>query len=599
MRRVSHYALESIFLGSYNGVIVNNDRLAKIFLEMAELLEMREVPFKPRAFEKASRAISSLGDDVGKMYKDGGLKALEKIPGIGKGIAGRIEEFLQRGTIKEYQELKKEMPVDVAGLTAIEGVGPRLIQLLYKKLRITNVSQLEKAARAGKLRVLPRVGEKLESKILRSIAFHRRTIGRFLLGDVLPLARAIETHLRAVKGVREVMLAGSARRWQETVGDLDFLAIAKKPEDVTAAFTRFPEVRHVYSRGKTKSAVRLAAGIDADLRVVKPESFGTALQYFTGDKSHNIAVRAIAAQKGYKLNEYGLYKGKRLVAGREEKEIYEMLGLSWMPPEMRLNIGELDLAKKRRIPRLVELHDIKGDLQVQTDWTDGENSIEEMARAARLLGLSYIAITDHTKGLAMTGGADEKKLQRQMNAIDRLNKKNLGIAVLAGAEVNITKDGGLDIADTMLEKLDVVGAAVHSHFRLSKKEQTERVIRAMSNPHVDIIFHPTGRLIHAREPIELDMEEIFQAAKHTNTLLEIDAFPSRLDLRDEHIRAAREFGVRFVVDTDAHAAPQLSLMEYGIGQARRGWCEKKHIINTLPLEKFLALMRTPKAKRKF
>lgn len=577
----------------------DNHEIGRILFDISELYAMQGAEFKPRAFERAAESVRSYEENIAMLYKKGGRRALEKIPGVGKGIAERIEELLKTGHIKEYIRLKKKMPVDIAGLSAIEGIGPQLIKLLYEKLNIKNVAELERAARAGKLRRLPRMGEKLEQKILKGIVFQKSSAGRFLLGDILPLADALTQRLLRIAGVSKVALAGSARRWQETVGDLDFLVTAAHPKKVMDTLARFPEVAHVYAHGETKTNVRLRAGIDMDVRVVAPSSFGAALQYFTGSKTHNVALRKIAIAKGYKLNEYGLYKGTRKVAGRTEEEIYHKLGMSWIPPEMRLDAGEIELARKGRIPRLVELSDIAGDLQVQTDWTDGTDTIETMAREAKRRGWKYIAITDHTRELAMTGGADEKKLLHQMRTIDRLNKKGLGIRILKGAEVNITKDGGLDIRDGVMAQLDIVGAAVHAHFHLPQREQTARVIRAMENPHVDILFHPTGRLIGRREPIALDMKEIFKTAKRTNTILEIDAIPNRLDLHDGHIREARALGVKFAIDTDAHAAAQYAVMQYGVGQARRGWCEKEHIINTLPLGKLLRELGKPKEKRKW
>ena len=575
-----------------------NREIARILREMADMFAMQNVQFKPRAFERAAQSVETRAEELRDEYQKGGIAALERIPGIGKGIAERIEELFVTGRISEYGRMKKHMPVDIAGLSAITGVGPQLIRLFYQKLGITSVAQLERAAQKGKLRALPRVGEKLEKKILQSIAFHKRARGRFLLADVLPLAQSIEARLCALREVQRCAVAGSVRRWEETVGDLDILAVAKNPERVMDVFVRMPEVKQVYARGATKTNVRLHGGMDADLRVVGEKSFGAALQYFTGNKAHNIALRTIATRKGYKLNEYGLFKGKRMIAGRTEQDVYRALDLQWLAPEVRLGGDELLRAAKRTsLARLVELADIKGDLQTQTDWTDGKDTIEEMARSAKALGWEYIAITDHTRALAMTGGADEKKLLRQITAIARVNNKRPGVRVLSGAEVNIAKDGGLDIADAVLAKLDVVGAAVHSHFGLPEKEQTARVIRAMENPHVDILFHPTARIIQRREPIALDMEKIIRAARRTNTLLEIDASPSRLDLRDEYIRLALQIGARLVIDTDAHAASQYAFMQYGVGQARRGWCEKKHIINTLPLKALLRELRKPKEKR--
>jgi len=574
---------------------VKNQELAKILFEFAELYEMQGTLFKPRAFERASEALAALDRDVEDIYKKEGLQGLQEIPAVGRGIAERIAEYLKTGRIREYDALKRKFPVDIAGLSSIEGVGPKLIKLLYQKLNIKNVSELEKAAKAGKLRVLPRMGEKLEKKILKGIDFKKEGGGRFALGEILPMAREIKERLLKVKGVRAVELAGSLRRWQETIGDLDILAISEEPEKIADYFAKMPEVAHVYAHGDTKVMVRLnppaGGGIDADLRVVPAQSFGAALQYFTGNKDHNVEVRKIAIKNGYKLNEYGLFRGKKIIAARSEEEIYEKLGMETPPPEIRLNDGEIEAALSHNIPKLIGYGDLRGDLQIQTSWTDGKNSIEEMAQEAEKIGHEYIAITDHTKSLAMTGGSDEKKLLRQMAEIDKIQKKFKKIKILKGAEVNILKDGTLDIKDEVLAKLDVVGAAVHSLFNLSKAEQTKRIIKAMENPHLDILFHPTGRIINRRKPYEVDMEAIIKAAKRTGTILEIDAHPWRIDLKDEHIKMAREAGVKMVIDTDAHSIGELHYLEYGIAQARRGWCAKKDIINTLPLKDFLEALK--------
>ena len=576
--------------------MVKNAEIAKILYELAMLYEMKGVPFKPRALERASETIDSLARDVADIYKKGGVKELQKIPGVGLGIAEKIEEYLKSGHVKEYENMKKKFPVDIAGLSSIEGVGPKHIAFLYEKLKIKTVSDLERAAKAGKLRGLPRMGEKLEAKILKGIAFKHEGGGRFGIGEVLPLARSLKARLSKIPGVETIEIAGSIRRWQETIGDLDFLVISESPEIITNAFSKIPEVDHVYAKGPTKVMVRLKTGIDADLIVLPKKSFGAALQYFTGSKDHNVEVRKLAVKKGWSLNEHGLTKGKKVIASETEKEIYKKLGMPQVPPpEIRLNKGEIDAALLKKLPKLIGYGDLKGDLQIQTSWTDGKNSIEEMAREAERLGYEYIAITDHTRSLAMTGGADEKKLERQMAEIEKINakfkKQNSKLTILKGAEVNIMKNGSLDIDDKTLAKLDVVGAAVHSLFNLSREEQTARIIKAMENPNVDIIFHPTGRIINKRKPYEVDMEKIIKAAKRTKTILEIDAHPWRLDLKDEHIRMAREAGVKMVIDTDAHSVPEMHYLEYGIAQARRAWCEKKDIINTLPLKEFLKALK--------
>ncbi len=568
---------------------MKNQEIAKILYEVAQYLEMKDVPFKPRAYDKAAHSVEALEEDINDIYKRGGMKALEEIPGIGKGIAERIEEYLRTGRVKDYERLRKEMPVDIESLTAIEGVGPKMVKVFYQKLGIKNVSDLEKAAKAGKIRKLEGFKEKTEENILKGIEFLKLSRGRFLLGNILPLVREIEARLSKLKEVKKIALAGSIRRWKETVGDGDIQIVSDKPQKVMDFFVSLPEVIHIYGKGHTKSSVKLKNGMDLDLRVVPEKSFGSAMQYFTGNKYHNIALRRIAIKKGYKLNEYGVFKGKKQIAGKSEAEVYKVLGMDWIPPEMRTNSGEITAAQKKALPKLINYGDLRGDLQIQTKWTDGANSIEEMAREAQKLGLEYIVITDHTKSLAMTGGCDEKKLLRQMTYIDKLNPKfkKKKFKILKGAEVNILKDGSLDIKDEVLAKLDVVGASVHSHFNLSREDMTKRVMRAMENPNVDIIFHPTGRIINKRKAYDLDIDQIIKVAKKTRTVLEANAYPNRLDLKDEHIRKCVEAGVKLAIDSDAHSILHIKYLEYGIAQARRGWAKKTDIINTQPLGKLL------------
>ena len=591
---------------------MDNQDIADVLNEMAVLLDMEGVAFKPRAYEKAALGAESLAGAIQDIYKEGGLRALEGIPGVGRGIARHIESLLKKGSFGEYRALKKKYPVDVAGLVAVEGVGPKMVKILWQKLGIKNLSGLEKAARAGKIRSLPHFGEKSEKKILKGIEFLKSSGGRRVLGFMLPEIRGMEKMIRSFPEVDRAEVAGSVRRMKETIGDIDILAVSKKPEKVMERFISLPIVAHVYGHGPTKTNVRLKNGLDADLRVVPEESWGAALNYFTGSKEHNVALREIAIKKGWKLNEYGLYKVQSSkfkvqndksklknreiqIAGRTEEELYQKLGMRYIEPEMREMTGEIEASRVGRLPRLIGYGDLKGDLQVQTDWTDGENSIEEMAAAAKEAGLDYIAVTDHTKSLAMTGGADEKKLLRQMKEIDRLNAafrvQCLGFRVLAGAEVNIRKDGTLDIADEVLEKLDVVGAAVHSHFHLTRAEQTKRVIRAMENPHVDIIFHLTTRVISKRGPIELDVNAVIATAKRTGTILEIDALPDRLDIRDEYVRKCVEKGVKMSIDSDAHSVLHFKYLEMGIAQARRGWATKNDIVNAWPVEKMLGFLK--------
>ena len=575
-----------------------NQEIAKIFKEMAILLEIKEVPFKPQAYEKVAYVVGLLQEDLGDIYKDRGLEGLERIPGVGAGIAGHIEEYIKTGHVKNYDKLKKELPVDIEGLRSVEGIGPKMILKLYKELRVRNLGDLEKEAKAGRIRDIAGLGVKSEEKIIKGIEFIKKSAGRLILGFNMPVFRSILEKIKKVEGVKVAEFAGSVRRMQETVGDLDILAISTKPSKVMDFFVSMPEVEAVHEHGPTRSSVRLKIGIDADLRVLPPESFGAALQYFTGDKYHNIQLREIAIKQGYKLSEYGLFRlnsnsGSRASGIITEEKIYEKLGLEWMPPEIRTNHGEFEAAKTGRLPKLIGYDDLKGDLQVQTDWTDGENSIEEMAETAQKAGLEYICITDHTKSLAMTGGSDEKKLLEQMAAVDEINREfeSLKFKVLKGTEVNIMKDGTLDIDDETLAKLDVVGAAIHQNFNMSEEDMTKRITRAMENPHIDIIFHSTGRLINKREPYKVNVEELLRVAKRTKTVMEIDAFPDRLDLKDEYIRKGVEMGVKFSIDSDAHHISHFQYLEYGIAQARRGWAEKTDIINTRSCQEMLKLLK--------
>jgi len=569
----------------------SNKEISKILYEIGEYLGIKGIQFKPRAYEKAGYSVENLEEEVSEIYKKGGFKAVENIPGVGVSIAKKIEELIKTGHLKYYEKLKKSLPVKIGELSSIEGVGPKMIFKLYKKLKVKNINDLEKAAKIGKIAKIAGLGKKTEEKILKGIEFLRKSGNRFILGSILPQARLIEDRLRNLKEVDRAAIAGSIRRMQETIGDLDILVTSEKPEKVIDFFVSMPEIVHIYSKGNTKTMVRLKNGMDADLRVVPDKSFGAALQYFTGDKRHNITLRILAEKKKYKLNEYGLWRGKKLIAGRTEEEIYRALGMATPPPEIRTDSGEIQAALKNKLPKLIDYGDVKGDLQVTTDWTDGENSIEEMALVAQEIGLEYIAITDHTKSLAMTGGADEKKLLKQIAEIDRIQKKFTKIKVLKGAEVNILKDGSLDIKDKVLARLDVVGIAVHSHFNLPRSEQTKRIVKAMRNKNADILFHPTGRLIQKRGPYDVDVEEIMKAAKETGTILEIDADPYRLDLKDEYIRKAVEAGIKLAIDADAHSKNSFHYLEYGIAQARRGWAAKNDIINTRPWPEVLKLLK--------
>jgi len=569
---------------------MSNFDVVKVLSEIAIFLEMDEVQFKPRAYEKAARSIEALEEDVEEIYKKGGIKALMEIPGVGRNIAGKIEELIKTGKLKYYEELKKKVPVDLENLSRIEGLGPKKIKILWQKLKIKNIDDLEKAALAHKISKLPGFKEKTEQNIIKGIEFAKKSKGRYVLGFALPLIRDIESRLRNLPEVKKVLVAGSVRRMKETIGDADFLVISDKPKKVMDFFTSMPEVIDVIGKGGTKSTVKLKTGMDADVRVLQEESFGAALQYFTGNIDHNIAMRRIAQEKGWKLSEYGLFQGSEQIDAKTEEEVYEKLGLQWIPPELRENTGEIEAAMNNNLPKLIDYKDLKGDLQANSNWTDGANSIKEMAEEARKIGLQYIVITDHSKSLAMTGGLDEKMLLKQGREINKLNEQIDGIRILRGVELNILKDGSLDIIDEVLEKLDFVGAAVHSHFNLSKEEMTKRVLKAIENPNVDFLCHPTTRQIQRREPIQLDVEKIIEAAKDNGTILDIDSYPDRLDLKDEYIRKAVEIGAKLGVSSDAHSVVQLHYLELGIAQARRGWATAKDIVNTRKVEEFLKML---------
>jgi len=570
---------------------MKNQDIARIFQEIALYLEMQEENvFKIRAYENAAVSIGSMAEDVEEIYRKGGVKALQELQGIGRGLAEKIEEYLKTGRIKYYEELKKAIPVDLSSLSNIEGLGPKKIKLLYKKLNVRNIEDLQRAAKSGKIRFIPGFGEKTENNILKSIGFRTRSQGRFTIFEIDPVVARIEAIMKSVKGVKNIVVAGSYRRRKETIGDIDILAVSSDRRPVMDAFTSMKNVAAVYGKGNTKSTVRLAEGIDADLRVVEQKSFGAALNYFTGSKDHNVALRKIAIAKGLKLNEYGLFRGKKQIAGESEQDLYKALGLRYIEPELRENAGEIDASRKNSLPDLIRYDDLKGDLQIQTEWTDGSASIEEMAVTAKKMDLEYILITDHTKALAMTGGLDEKKLKKQGEEIDKVNKKLDGMTILKGAEVNILKDGSLDINDKALKDLDIVGVSIHSNFNMPRAEMTKRILKAIENPNVDIFFHPTGRILKKREPYDVDMEKIIDAAKATGTVLEVNSL-ERLDLKDEHVRMAVKAGAKLAINSDAHSPSHFAALPIGIAQARRGWAEKKDVINAWPLEKMRKMLK--------
>jgi DNA polymerase (family 10) len=606
---------------------MKNANIASILRDIAFLLEMEEgednsnIVFKIRSYKRASDIIANLSSNVEEVYATHGLKGLMQIPSVGKAIALKIEEYLTTGKIQYLDELKSKTDIDIDGFYGLEGIGPKTIKIVYDKLGIRDLSGLEKAASGGKLRSIRGFSEKKEEVILKKIQLFKKGRSRYLLGEVYPLIKQIETRLLKFNGVKNAVVAGSFRRMKETVGDIDFVVACNDVEKVMDYFVSMPEIDEVLGKGSTKTFVRLNNGMDADLLVVPEESFGSALQYFTGSKEHGVAMRKIALAKGLHLNEWGIFdNSQHRIAGSTEEEVYQTLDLEWIPPEMRENLGEVELAKKgaKGLPKLIEYNDLKGDLQVHSNSTDGTMSIEEMASAANeKFGLQYIVITDHTKSLKLTNGLDEKQLLDQANRIaevnDRIKRlpdktdrqhinevdsaastprtKANNFRILSGAEVNIMRDGSLDIANNVLDKLDTVGAAIHSNFSQPIEVQTDRLIKAARNPSVDIIFHPTGRRINKREGYPVNIEKLVDIANDTNTILEIDAHYDRLDLKDEYVRMAIQKGVKLVIDSDAHHPVHFGFLKFGIGQARRGWAEKSNILNTMPVDELLGCLK--------
>lgn len=569
---------------------MKNQELAQLLFEIGEFLELQEIPFKPQAYQQAALALDNLEEDILDIYKKDGLKGLKNIPAVGESIALKIEEYLKTGKIKYYEQLKKSTPVEVDELTKIEGLGGKRIKRLYNELGVRTVKDLERAVAEHKVASLFGFGPKMEKNIAEAIGFLKKSKGRFLLKEVLSDVERIEDKFRKMKGVENVSAAGSVRRRKETVGDADFLVSIRDASDkylvekIMKAFVSMEGVVKIVSKGETRSSVKTGSGLDMDLRLVPSSSFGAALQYFTGSKEHNIALRKIAIKQGYKLNEYGLFRKERKIKGETEEEIYEKLGLDWMPPEIRENMGEIEAARERKLPKLIELKDIKGDFHCHSDWDGGDNSIEDMVKQAKGLGYEYLGISDHTRFLRIENGLDEKRLMEQNRYIKKLNEKLIGFKVLHGAEVNILNDGSLDINEETLKKLDYVCVGVHSNFKMPEKEMTERIIRAMKKPYVNILNHPTGRILQRREGFNVDMEKIFKAAGQYNVILEINS-SERADLSAEHARRAKEYGVKLVVGTDSHDKHQMPNMKFGIYQARRGWLEKKDVVNAYSLEK--------------
>ncbi len=573
---------------------MENKEIAQVFKRIAAILEIKGGnPFRIRSFERSAQIIEDLPFGAADAVA-GDIGPLKSTSGIGEGSLSKIREIVATGTCQELIDLTSEVPASLLELMKLQNLGPKRINQFWRVLGIVTIDALEAAARGGRLRQLSGMGEKSERKLLESIDAYRRRHGRARLDVGKTISDSIVDHLRERAPVRRVAAAGSVRRRRETIGDIDILVTTNSPQAAVDAFLQHPEVEEVVAQGPTKTSVRLKAGLSCDLRVVEDDSFGAALQYFTGSKEHNVVLRERAKRKGLKISEYGLFRideeSEEKLAGENEVEIYRLLGLQFVPPELRENRGEIEAAEER-LPVLLERGDLRGDLHMHTLYSDGKSSLEEMAEAGRRLGYEYIAVTDHSQALAMTGGLDEFRLARQGEDIDAFNAANPGIRVLKGIEVDILEDGGLDLSDEALSRLDIVVASVHSQFNLTRREMTLRVCRALGHPCVNVLGHPTGRILLQRDGYPLDIEEVLRQARENGVCLEVNSLPKRLDLSDVHCRMARDLGVRLAVNSDAHHRDSLGLVGFGVDTARRGWIGPGDVINTLPLPRLTALLK--------
>ena len=568
---------------------VQNAEIAQMFDQTAELLEIKgDNPFRSRAYRNAARVIERLPKSIGTLLKAG--EDLSELPGIGKDLAGKIAAIIATRHFDVLDKLKRELPGDLGEIAALPGLGPKRVKLLYDKLRVRSLEDLRRVVKSGRLRELRGFGAKSEQKLAAALG-KPQAEKRFKLSEAEAEAEALLSHLRSSASGGQVIVAGSYRRRRDTVGDLDVLMVAPHGAAAGNRLAKYENVADVLAHGPTRTTVRLRSGLHVDLRVVPKASYGAALMYFTGSKAHNIALRALANDHAWKLNEYGLFAGQRRLAGASEEEIYRKLGLEFIPPEMREDRGEIKLARTGRLPKLITLADIRGDLHVHSNWSDGRAEIAEMAAAAKARGYVYMALTDHSRHVTIAHGLDAERLGRQLDQVDRLNDRLDGFTVLKGAEVDILADGSLDLPDRVLSRLDLVVAAVHYKFDLTRKAQTERVISAMDNRHVSIIAHPTGRLIGERDAYDIDMEAVIAAAGERGCHLELNADPDRLDLNDIQVHAAKEAGVKIAISTDAHSTGGMDNIRFGIDQARRGWLEADDVINTLPLARLKKLLK--------
>jgi len=577
-------------------LLLKNHEIASLFERIADIMELKgENTFRINSYRKAARVIGDLTEDIEEITK---TQKLTDIPGIGKGTAEKILEYINTGKMSKYEEVKKGVSEETVGLMQIPGLGPKTVSLLSRELGIVGLRDLENALQAGKLKGLFGIGEKKIENIAKGIELFKISQQRISIGLAYPIVKRIIAELQRNPHMKDIQAAGSLRRMRETVGDIDILVSGAKGAEIVKAFANMRGVTQVLAAGDTRGSVRVEEGVQVDVRVVCEDDFGSALQYFTGSKEHNIHLREIAKKKGFKINEYGIFKGDKKVGGRFEQEIYRILGMDWIPPELRENRGEIEAAQKGTLPNLIKLSDIKGDLHNHSNWSDGTPTLEEMAVHAMKMGYQYLAVSDHSRSLHVANGLKEEELLEEIEEIDRLNKKFNGFTLLKASEVDIKADGTLDYPDKLLEKLDVVVASIHSGFKQGREKITERMVAAIHNHYVNIIAHPTGRLISKREGYEIDMDKVIGACSETGTALEINCYYDRLDLNDINCRKAKESGVMIAISTDAHHVNQMWMMELGVGIARRGWVEKKNVINTLFIDKLKAFCLKKRGRNK-
>lgn len=558
---------------------VHNVEIASILNNLADLLEIEGAnPFRVRAYRNAAETVQNLSRSVADMVATG--EDLSLMPGIGEALAKKLKEIVETGQLSALQKEEKRVPPSLRDLLKIPMLGPKRVHLIHKKLKIIDRNGLEQSAKSGKLRKLPGFGEKIEQTVLKYFEQEKQVKERMSLAVATQMVQPLLKYLRSVKGVKDLVPAGSYRRGMETVGDVDILATCTKASDIMTRFVKYEDVKEVLARGQTRSSVVLRSGLQVDLRVVPASTYGAALHYFTGSKVHNIAIRTRGVKRGLKINEYGVFRGKHRIGGRTEEEVFKAVGLPYIEPELRENRGEIEAAEHKRLPQLVKTSDIRGDLHVHTNATDGHHSLADMANAAKQRGYEYLGIADHSRRIAMAHGLDAARLAQQIREIDRLNDSMKNFRVLKSIEVDILEDGSLDLPDDILKELDIVTAAIHSKFNLSQEKQTERIIRAMDNPYFNILAHPTGRVINERKPYEVDMERVIKAAKDRGCFMELNAHPARLDLNDVHCKMTKEMGVKIVIATDGHSVTDLGFMHFGVGQARRGWIEPSDVLNT-------------------